>query len=108
MAFERLKLQKKLADLAAKGVCVGTSSWKYPGWRGMIYDESRYVTRGKFAVTRFERDCLAEYAETFKTGCVDAGYYRFRDQRQPQASRRRLHAIKTQWLIGEDPMICHS
>jgi hypothetical protein len=31
MAFERAKLQKKLADLAAKGVFVGTSSWKYPG-----------------------------------------------------------------------------
>jgi uncharacterized protein YecE (DUF72 family) len=27
--------------------------------------------------TRFERDCLSEYAETFKTVCVDAAYYAF-------------------------------
>jgi hypothetical protein len=52
MVFERAKLQKKLADLAAKGVFVGTSSWKYPGWRGMIYDESKYITRGKFSEAR--------------------------------------------------------
>ena len=43
----------------------------------MLYDESRYVYRGKFAESRFERDCLSEYAEVFKTVCVDAGYYRF-------------------------------
>jgi uncharacterized protein YecE (DUF72 family) len=81
MAFERANLQIKLADLAGKGVFIGTSSWKYPGWRGMIYDESKYITRGKFSESRFERDCLAEYAETFKTVCVDAGYYRFPDKR---------------------------
>ena len=81
MAFERKMLKKTLADLAAKGVFIGTSSWKYPGWRGMVYDENRYITRGKFSVSRFERDCLAEYAETFKTVCVDAAYYRFPDHR---------------------------
>jgi uncharacterized protein YecE (DUF72 family) len=51
------------------------------GWRGMIYDEGKYITRGKFSESRFERDCLTEYAETFKTVCVDAGYYRFPDHR---------------------------
>ena len=51
MVFERVTLQKKLAVLATKGVYVGTSSWKYPGWRGMIYDESKYITRGKFSGT---------------------------------------------------------
>ena len=73
MTFHREKLKHKAAELAGKGVYVGTSSWKYPGWCGMVYDESRYITRGKFAKSRFERDCLAEYAETFKTVCVDAG-----------------------------------
>ena len=29
------------------------------------------------AKTRFERDCLAEYGEVFKTVCVDAAYYTF-------------------------------
>lgn len=43
----------------------------------MLYDRSRYEYRGKFAETRFNRDCLAEYAEVFKTVCVDAAYYNF-------------------------------
>jgi uncharacterized protein YecE (DUF72 family) len=47
----------------------------------MLYDEQRYVYRGKFAESRFEKNCLAEYAEVFKTVCVDAGYYRFPDHR---------------------------
>src|SRR5580692_5683165 len=81
MEFEREKVRSTLAQLAAKGVHIGTSSWKYPGWRGMLYDEQRYVYRGKFAESRFEKNCLAEYAEVFKTVCVDAGYYRFPDQR---------------------------
>jgi hypothetical protein len=33
----------------------------------MIYDRARYEYRGKFAETRFKRDCLAEYDEVFKT-----------------------------------------
>ena len=43
----------------------------------MLYDEHRYVYRGKFAESRFERSCLTEYAEVFKTVCVDAAYYTF-------------------------------
>jgi hypothetical protein len=43
VAFDRANLQKQLADLAARGVFVGTSSWKYPGWRGMVYEESKYI-----------------------------------------------------------------
>jgi uncharacterized protein YecE (DUF72 family) len=81
MSLMREKLKNATFRLAAKGVYIGTSSWKYPGWRGMLYDEQRYVYRGKFAESRFEKNCLAEYAEVFKTVCVDAGYYRFPDQR---------------------------
>jgi uncharacterized protein YecE (DUF72 family) len=47
----------------------------------MLYDEARYVWKGRFAETRFERQCLAEYAEVFKTVCVDAAYYKFPDHR---------------------------
>jgi uncharacterized protein YecE (DUF72 family) len=75
--FDRLKLTESLAALAARGVFVGTSSWKYSGWCDQLYDRSRYIYRGKFAETRFERNCLSEYAETFKTVCVDAAYYSF-------------------------------
>ena len=71
------KLQSTVQRLATSNIFIGTSSWKYPGWTGQIYDEQRYHYRGKFAETRFERDCLAEYAETFKTVCVDAAYYQF-------------------------------
>lgn len=71
----------QLRELAQHGVFVGTSSWKYPGWRGMLYDEARYTYRGRFAETRFEKQCLAEYAEVFKTVCVDAAYYKFPDHR---------------------------
>ena len=68
---------KRVADLAANGIFIGTSSWKYPGWCGQLYDEQRYVYRSKFSEARFERTCLAEYAEVFKTVCVDAAYYSF-------------------------------
>ena len=78
--FDRAALKARAAALAAKGVFIGTSSWKYAGWRGMLYDEARYVWRGRFAETRFERHCLAEYAEVFQTVCVDAAYYKFPDQ----------------------------
>lgn len=71
------KLQSAVQRLAPDGILIGTSSWKYEGWLGTIYDEQRYFYRGKFAESRFERDCLAEYAETFKTVCVDAAYYQF-------------------------------
>src|SRR2546425_5939127 len=81
MAFDRERTKDAVGKLAARGVFIGTSSWKYPGWRGQLYDENRYVTRGKFSESRFNRDCLAEYAEVFKTVCVDAAYYKFPDQR---------------------------
>ncbi len=75
--FNRDDLKPRLAALAAQGVFVGTSSWKYPGWCGMLYDRGRYEWRGKFAASRFNRGCLAEYAEVFRTVCVDAAYYTF-------------------------------
>ena len=79
MGFNREQLKATAAELAAMGVFVGTSSWKYLGWRGLLYDEARYTYRGRFAESRFEKNCLAEYAEVFKTVCVDGAYYRFPD-----------------------------
>src|SRR5580700_6393278 len=77
MPFEREQMKLKATALAAKGVFVGTSSWKYEGWLNQLYTPARYEYRGKVAKTRFERSCLAEYAEVFKTVCVDAAYYTF-------------------------------
>ena len=73
-------MKQRLGDLAVQGVFVGTSSWKYPGWCGALYDPARYEWRGKFAESRFNRHCLTEYAEVFKTVCVDAAYYTFPSQ----------------------------
>jgi len=81
VAFDRDKLKQAVIKLAEQGVYIGTSSWKYPGWRGMLYDESRYVWRGRLSESRFERLCLAEYAEVFKSVSVDAAYYKFPDER---------------------------
>ena len=71
------KLRAAATALAARGVFIGTSSWKYPGWCGLLYSAERYVSRGKFAETKFNRECLAEYADTFKSVCVDGAYYQF-------------------------------
>lgn len=77
MPFDRELMRQRAAELAAKGVLIGTSSWKYEGWLNQLYTTGRYEYRGKFATTRFERSCLSEYAEVFKTVCVDAAYYTF-------------------------------
>jgi uncharacterized protein YecE (DUF72 family) len=77
VGFERRRIKESLNSLAEKGIFIGTSSWKYLGWRGTLYDEQRYVWRGKFGEKRFEKYCLSEYAEVFKTVCVDAAYYSF-------------------------------
>lgn len=81
MAFAREQMKARVVELAAKGVFIGTSSWKYEGWLGQLYSPERYEYRGKVAETRFKRNCLTEYAEVFKTVCVDAAYYKFPDHR---------------------------
>jgi len=49
----------------------------YEGWFDQLYTPARYEYRGKLAKARFQRDCLSEYVEVFKTVCVDAAYYAF-------------------------------
>jgi uncharacterized protein YecE (DUF72 family) len=77
MSFDREFMKERAGQLAAHGIFIGTSSWKYEGWLGQLYTPQRYDYRGKVARTRFERQCLREYAEVFKTVCVDAAYYDF-------------------------------
>ena len=77
MTFDRKKAKSAVAALAARSVFIGTSSWKYPGWLDQLYERDRYVWRGKFSKARFERLCLDEYAQVFKTVSVDAAYYQF-------------------------------
>jgi len=75
------ELKSRIQALASENVLIGTSSWKYDGWVGQLYERERYITRGKFSKSRFEATCLEEYAEVFKTVSVDAGYYRFPDHK---------------------------
>ena len=64
-AFDREQTKLKADRLAAEAVFIGTSSWKYEYWPDQLYSHDRYVFRGKFAKTRFERQCLAKYREAF-------------------------------------------
>lgn len=77
MRFDLGPFKSAVQALATEGVLLGTSSWKYQGWMGQLYTPDRYVYRGRFAESRFDRLCLSEYAEVFKTVCVDAAYYTF-------------------------------
>src|SRR5262245_21391791 len=81
MPFDRDRIKQAVQKLAAQNIFIGTSSWKYRGWFGQLYDESRYIFRGRFSETRFKENCFAEYSEVFKTVCVDAAYYKFPDHR---------------------------
>ncbi len=75
--FDRARTALALHRLALQGIFIGTSSWKYPGWTGQLYEPVRYETRGVFSNAKFERECLREYAEVFSSVCVDAAYYKF-------------------------------
>jgi uncharacterized protein YecE (DUF72 family) len=75
--FNREALRRKLSDLTAQNIFIGTSSWKYEGWLGQIYDSERYRSRGKFSQKLFEAECLSEYAETFPIVCGDFTFYQF-------------------------------
>lgn len=79
--FDPTRDGARLQALARLGVWIGTSSWKYQGWIDQLYTRDRYVWRGRFAESRFERRCLAEYAGVLPTVCVDAAYYKFPDDR---------------------------
>ncbi|MFO1514267.1 MAG: DUF72 domain-containing protein [Verrucomicrobiota bacterium] len=97
MPFDRDQLKQRTSELASKGVFIGTSSWKYEGWLGQLYQPERYTYRGKIAKTRFERDCLAEYAEVFKTVSVDAAYYDFP---RPEYLHRLADAVPDDFAFG--------
>jgi uncharacterized protein YecE (DUF72 family) len=64
---------KKLAD--ENGIYIGTTSWKFPGWCGVLYDEGEYLWGNHFSKARFKRECLKRYAEVFRSVCVDSTYY---------------------------------
>lgn len=66
----------RLKRWASKGIHFGGSSWKYPGWKGIIY------TRPYKSKKSFNEQCLAEYSGVFSTVCADFALYDFPDERQ--------------------------
>ena len=78
MPFDRDAVKQRAAELAARGVFVGTSSWKYPGWLGLLYSPQRYEYRGD---NRLEGNALTfeeakavidEYRQRKKGASTDA------------------------------------
>lgn len=68
------QLSGRSRELAASsGIYIGTSSWRYDGWRGLVYRD-HYPTKKSF-----HDRCLSEYAGHFPVVGVDATFYKFPD-----------------------------
>jgi uncharacterized protein YecE (DUF72 family) len=76
-SFDRDALAERLRRLAAEGIYIGGSSWKYEGWIGQVYTRANYLARGRFSRQLFASTCLKEYARTFPTVCGDFAFYQF-------------------------------
>jgi uncharacterized protein YecE (DUF72 family) len=76
-SFDRDALGERLRRLAAEGIYIGGSSWKYEGWIGQVYTRANYLSRGRFSRQKFASTCLGEYARTFSTVCGDFAFYQF-------------------------------
>lgn len=101
--FEPTPLGQKLKLLADRGVFIGTSSWKYPGWLGQIYSEKSYFVRGRFSERRFQAECLAEYAASFPIVCGDFSFYQFPSERHWQRLFRSAPAsLKYAFKVPEE------
>ena len=63
-------LNKGLDEGPDEGLYLGTSSWSFPGWAGIVYDS-------KVSQTTLARHGLAAYARhpLFRTVCIDRTYY---------------------------------
>lgn len=70
----------QLQTLADKGVYIGTSSWKYEGWVGQIYNGDYSSARSTFNKKRFDEGSLREFAHVFRSVCFDGAYYRLPDE----------------------------
>jgi uncharacterized protein YecE (DUF72 family) len=67
---ERFARLRPVAEALPAGVRFGTSSWSFPGWKGLVYSGTR-------TASRLARDGLREYARhpLFGTVGVDRSYY---------------------------------
>ncbi len=98
------ELADRLRKLADRGVHLGTSSWKYPGWQDLVYNPARYHNRaGRFSHRRFNDECLTEYAEVFPTVCGDFAFYQFpADQQWKQLFRQVPRGFRFSLKVPEE------
>lgn len=61
---------RALAAAIPASIRLGTSSWSFPGWNGLVYD-------GNYTEERLAKEGLAAYAQhpLFRTVALDRGYY---------------------------------
>ena len=62
-------MDPQIKDLLAQNIYFGTSSWKYLGWKGLIYRQDYPSEK------RFNDECLKEYAEHYPAVGVDHTFY---------------------------------
>lgn len=62
-------MDPKIAALTQRKIFVGTSSWKYTGWKGLIYRKEYSSEKA------FNHSCLEEYAEHYSTVGIDHTFY---------------------------------
>ena len=72
------KNRERIRRWASKGILFGSSSWRYSGWKGMVYNRS-YPSHKAFT-----RECLGEYSQIFPSVCADFALYDFPDAKQMQ------------------------
>jgi uncharacterized protein YecE (DUF72 family) len=67
---EAAKRTRSLAERLPDSLYLGTSSWSFPGWEGIVYDR-------KVAKPLLARHGLVAYAKhpLFRTVCIDRTYY---------------------------------
>ena len=70
---------ERLRRWASRGIYFGGSSWKYPGWKGMVYNRA-YPSKKVF-----DQECLGEYSALFPTVCADFALYDFPDADRMEA-----------------------
>jgi uncharacterized protein YecE (DUF72 family) len=70
-----MESKERIHALLKKGVYIGTSSWKYEGWKDLIY------RRQYRNVKDFNENCLTEYAEHYSAVGVDHTFYTWPTER---------------------------
>jgi uncharacterized protein YecE (DUF72 family) len=68
--------RERLRRWTSRGILFGGSSWKYPGWQGIVYNR-KYPSQ-----KAFNQQCIAEYSDVFSTVCADFALYDFPDPKQ--------------------------